>query len=320
MEAGAREVNGDDMPDPTETPGPLNPAAEADYLSAAAGHLGTAESAYMVWSDPRATGQDRTDARATVTAAGRLAELNIRMAEACARYQNRQEYAQPQPYRHDPPAPKSEAEIADAIRAQVKADIAEHYAVTLRPGVDPEPPEDGALLTDDGEHFVFAIHPLTENLGTIHRWLIIEHYAQALKWRDNDAAGTGNFTPAYTWEGLDGRIGYADDAPLRRPTAAERTRFYGPEPDPQDELAQHADADPVPSPDPKVSAAVAAVRDIPRDFVAEGEVCGRCAADRLSVPAVGFNARGWLRCARCLALEAREEAPHRGGAAQWREG
>jgi len=124
------------------------------------------------------------------------------------------------------PTPADMDNLAERIREQVAADEVEHQAATLRPGVDPEPPGDGELWTDDGERFAFSVNSLAPG-ADVHRWMIIDHYAEFLRWRDqNERRAT------HTWEGLDGKIGWADEMPLRRPTAAERTAFYGPEPDP----------------------------------------------------------------------------------------
>lgn len=218
-----------DGPDPAdEVDGSTNPLAdyaEGAYLSAAAAWLVKVERArtpYLKAADNSFT---------EFTTADRLAELNIAMATACGAYQDRQprvEVKQPdwlapaQPYR----LAKTPDEVAAEIREHVQAYVEAHQAETLRPGIDPEPPEDGALWTADGEYFAFAAFPLERE---IQRWLIIRRYTEALRWH-NDYPN--NFITADTWEGLDGKIGYADDAPLRRPTAAERAAFYGPEPDP----------------------------------------------------------------------------------------
>lgn len=144
-------------------------------------------------------------------------------------------------------AAKTEAEIADVIRAQVKADAAEHAAVTLRPGTDPEPDgSEGDLWTfaepDDGagQWFWYAVNGhASPNPGDQHaeRWLLVQHYAQVLRWQ-----GEQRTKPLpHTWDEIGRDAGPVDgEAVLRRPTAAERTRFYGPEPD--DVLAAEATA------------------------------------------------------------------------------
>lgn len=228
-----------DGPDPTETPGPLNPAAEADYLAHAAEWLVVTEKAYVVWQDPRCTGQDRTDARATVTAAGRLTELNIRMAEACARYQTWRGFTDFKA-RAAMPAPAAE-DMEAKIREQLAADDAAHQSFYLRPGVDDEPPAAGELWTfaepDDaaGEWFWYALDDIPEDESALgkgyarkNRWLFVQHYAQVLRWQ-SEKVGGGTIPIPHTW----GEIGHDTDGDtvLRRPTADERAQFYGPEPD-----------------------------------------------------------------------------------------
>lgn len=205
-----------------------SPTAENDYLSAAADWLVKAEEERDKLADavlqeggpeyiPRGGGYVLL-----YESAARLAELNIRMATACGAYQDRQPRVEMKTGWLTDAVGDTMARVSETLKADVEA----HQAETLRPGIDPEPPEDGALWTDDGEYFAFAVFPLERE---IQRWLIIKSYTQALKWH-NDYPN--NFITADTWEGLDGKIGYADDAPLRRPTAAERVAFYGPEPDP----------------------------------------------------------------------------------------
>lgn len=219
---------------------PLAEYAESAYLVAAGEWLSTADRlrTSIVSTDPidepfeagitaRIT-KIRDISNFRFESSARLAELNIAMAAACGVYQDRQ-----RPGKTDWLAPtvpaaaiaKTPDEVATEIREQVQADVAAHQAETLRPGIDPEPPEDGALWTADGETFAFSAYPLADGLE--QRWLLLRRYVEFLSWQ---TAPEPKPSPA-TWEGLDGKIGYAD-APLRHPTAAERAAFYGPEPDP----------------------------------------------------------------------------------------
>lgn len=218
-----------------EITGPLHPAAEGDYLSAAANWLELAEEAL----DERAE---------------RLTELNIRMAGACGTYQYRQRYAAvPLRYTAAVSAPDwigggvpavcgkcsgrhvgecaTPADPADAVRAAAKADADARSGEPIAPGVDPEPVEEGTLLTSGGGWFYFSVNvrPGTE------RWLLVRHYAQFLRWKHE----RGTKPMAATWSEVAADIAEEHGvAPgeaysvLRRPTAAERAEFYGPEPDP----------------------------------------------------------------------------------------
>lgn len=217
---------------PEEVDGSTNPLAayaEEAYLSAAGAWLVRAEEEREKLSDavlaeggrdyiPRGGGYVLL-----FESAARLAELSIRMAGACGTYQTRLETGLPRPFRLAP-------DPAADVRAAVQADVAEHEAATFRPGIDPEPPEEGVLLTTGDGWFAYAVFPLERD---IQRWLIIRHYAQALRWL---SAGTRPF--AMTWEGLDGTLEYAEHAPPRYPTDVERTAFYGPEPDPTAEVGK----------------------------------------------------------------------------------
>lgn len=217
------EGNGPDSADEVDgSTNPLAAYAEEAYLSVAATWLVRAEEEREKLSDavlaeggrdyiPRGGGYVLL-----FESAARLAEVTIAMAMACGTYQTRLETGLPRPFRLAP-------DPAADVRAAVQADVAEHEAATFRPGIDPEPPEEGVLLTTGDGWFAYAVFPLERD---IQRWLLIRRYAQALRWL---SAGTRPF--AMTWEGLDGTLEYAEHAPPRRPTAEERAAFYGPEPD-----------------------------------------------------------------------------------------
>lgn len=190
---------------------PLAAYAEEAYLSAAATWLVTAEEAL-----PEGDYEDKT----AFYARARLAELNIRMAAACGAYQDRQPrvemktdwLAPAQPYR----LAKTPDEVAAKIREQVQADAEAHQAETLRPG-DPEPEGSAGDLWIDA-----AGDPATMPLPFLYRlyenqWLWCGRYAQTLNPHPSDGSPWAVAADGYT---------------LRRPTAAERTAFYGPEPDP----------------------------------------------------------------------------------------
>lgn len=363
------EVTGDEVDGSTN---PLAEYAEGAYLSAAAAWLvkveqASAELAILhaerdkihsqpedgdnVYALEEKYSRLRSQADDALEHAGVLAHLNIRMATACGAYQDRHqrvEVEQPRPWltTNTPefrawaeaqigvPKVKTPDEVATEIREQVKADVEAHQAETLRPGIDPEPPEDGALWTADGEYFAFAVFPLER---VIQRWLIIRRYTEFLSWQ---TAPEPKPSPA-TWEGLDGKIGYADDAPLRRPTAAERAAFYGPEPEPTAE-------DNAPTP-PEHACGQFWGNPIP-SMVSTCERCGASAAahlqrglrnlngevptsaarqDRTPISAATLQTltedkldeivravdREWARRA-----QVRPERRSRGGAAQWREG
>ena len=123
--------------------------------------------------------------------------------------------------------PPSPDEVAEKIREQVAADEAEHQATTLRPGVDPEPPSEGELLTTGDGWFFYAVSKAPD---WPNRWLMAQHYAQMLRWSSERGAKP---TPL-TWSKLAYvRAPGEHEVVLRRPTDAERAAFYGPEPDPQ---------------------------------------------------------------------------------------
>jgi len=142
------------------------------------------------------------------------------------------------------PTPADVDAMAAAITEQLAADTAAHQAVTLRPGVDDAPPEAGALWTfaepDDcaGEWFWYALTDALENQP--QRWLMVRHYAQVLRWYSEQ----GTKPIPHTW----GEIGHDTDGTtvLRRPTAEERARFYGPEPDPAPSTGERWVTRPVP--------------------------------------------------------------------------
>jgi hypothetical protein len=134
--------------------------------------------------------------------------------------------------------PRTEAEVSDAIRAAAAADVAEHAAVTLRPGTDPEPEgSEGDLWTfaepdkAAGQWFWYAVNGhASPHPGDQHadRWLMVRHYAQVLRWQGEQ----GTKSIPWTWPELTrGRGTEEPPVLLRRPTAEERTRFFGPEPD-----------------------------------------------------------------------------------------
>lgn len=253
-----------DGPDPAdEVDGSTNPLAdyaESAYLSAAATWLVEAEEEREKLADavlqeggpeyiPRGGGYVLL-----FESAARLAELNIRMATACGDYQDRQ-----RPGKTDWLAPtvpaaasaKTLDEVAAEIREQVQADAEAHQAETLRPRADPEPEAEGELWTPadhpkSGEWFAYATNA---EHGTA-RWLIVESYAGYLRWRD-DVSLEGKSNEPVTWP----HLGDNTRAVFRRPTAAERVAFYGPEPDPTADNAptppEHACGqyvgDPIPS-------------------------------------------------------------------------
>ena len=164
--------------------------------------------------------------------AARLAEVNMGMAVASGNFDAltllRKLNDLGENVEREVKAEPSPDEVAAKIRAQVKADEGAHQAATLRPGIDPEPEEAGALWTfaepdqAAGEWFWYAVSKAPD---WPDRWLMVQHYAQVLRWQN--AQGTKP-TPN-TWE----EIGHdtLGETVLRRPTDAERAAFYGPEPD-----------------------------------------------------------------------------------------
>lgn len=213
-----------DWPDPTYFGfnGPPDPDTQLGYLRAAAGWLDSAETA-------RST--DTPEADRAMWGAARLAELNIAMARACGEHRIYELLRKVTVNAPDWPAALNDTEaMAKRLGEQLQADDEAHQAVTIRPGVDPEPEAEGELWTDDGQRFAYAVHQLNgPGVYYPQRWLIVEHYAQVLRWQNSLEPKSS----LETWEGLDGKIGWSDATPLRRPTAEERAVFYGPEPDPQ---------------------------------------------------------------------------------------
>jgi len=293
--------------------------------------------------------------------AARLAELNMGMATASGNFDAltllRKLNDLGENVEREVKAEPSPDEVAAKIREQVKADEAAHQAATLLPGVDPEPPEEGALWTDDGRRFAYAVFPLgAEDSDVYHpfRWLIVKSYAEVLRWQSGNVRHP---TPA-TWEGLDGKIGWADDMPLRRPTAEERAAFYGPEPDPQPAIEEtHERTTTIPltkecghrgmcdCPDPAPTPPEHACHDFvdtPGTLTTTpGATCARCGASNTAHGILAVDAEGPIRFDATVAAfsdDAVEEmyqtvkrerirraytAPEdrpRGGAAQWREG
>jgi len=198
--------------------------------------------------------------------------------------------------RADQLAEPSPDEVAQQIREQVKADEAAHQAVTLRPGVDPEPEEEGSLWTfaepdqAAGEWFWYAVNEARERPR--NRWLMVQHYAQVLRWQ-----GEQSTKPIpLTW----GEIGHDTDgdAVLRRPTDAERAAFYGPEPDPQPAIEETHERTTTPQ-----------VADLWAFTTREGTALAELDPEQLRV----------LQNTIARHLPVVEDRP-RGGAAQWREG
>lgn len=140
------------------------------------------------------------------------------------------------------------AENADYVAAmekrlgeQLKADDEAFQAVTLRPGADPEPEAEGELWTTGDGWFYYAVDtipPMLPGMAEKPRWLLARHYAQVLRWSSEQ----GTKPMAYTWSEVAGHSSEGGsvflrptaerEVILRRPTAEERTAFYGPEPDP----------------------------------------------------------------------------------------
>lgn len=185
--------NEGDGPDPTEVNGPTNPAAEGDYLSAAANWLAMAEESVS-------GSEERRPELLAFSFSARLAELNIALATACGTYQSRQ----PQRYAIDTTA------MRDALAEKIAADAAAHDAVRLT-GSDPEPESsDGDLWIDDEnprKNF-----PFLYKLGA-GRWTWANNYAEVLRGR-----GTGEPWATCLYGGY----------VVRRPTQEEREAFYGP--------------------------------------------------------------------------------------------
>lgn len=122
------------------------------------------------------------------------------------------------------------------MRERLAADVEQHQSTMIQPWKDPEPESEGDLWSVGDGWFYFSVNA---RAGTA-RWLLIRHYAQYLRWRDE----TGTKPQPSHW-----RPGVAQDTSergepvvLARPTPAERTAFYGPEPDLPGALAEIARA------------------------------------------------------------------------------
>jgi hypothetical protein len=196
-------------PDPTEYTGPASPAAEGDYLSAAANWLALAE-------------QDLRNATIgdayPYAESARLAELNIALATACGTYHDRV----PQRFAIDPAA---------MIREQLAADVEREQAQELHPATDGAPPNgqgDLWVVDREGPWFVYNVQGMPGAPLSCTQWLLVRHHSQVLRWRDEQ----GPRPQPMTWQELPDQ----GITTLMRPTDKERETFYG------------APANPVPAP------------------------------------------------------------------------
>lgn len=208
---------------------PDRPLGADEHMSLAQGYLAAAEKlrAELVATDPTDEPfDDRIVARITrvrntsstlLYSAIDLANAHRAMAVALR---------DSVPQRIEMRSPFDPDETDRAIREQLAADTEAHQSVTHAPGIDPEPEgSEGDLWTTDGEWFWYAV----ANHGSDERWIQARYYAHILTWQ---AAGTRP-TPL-RWEELRNEdLTGEPDMILRRPTADERSRFYGPEPDPK---------------------------------------------------------------------------------------
>lgn len=224
---------------------PDRPLGADEHMSLAQGYLAAAEKlrAELVATDPTDEPfDDRIVARITrvrntsstlLYSAIDLANAHRAMAVALR---------DSVPQRIEMRSPFDPDETDRAIREQLAADTEAHQSVTHAPGIDPEPEgSEGDLWTTDGEWFWYAV----ANHGSDERWIQARYYAHILTWQ---AAGTRP-TPL-RWEELRNEdLTGEPDMILRRPTADERSRFYGPEPDPQSAITeQHARTTTIPAP------------------------------------------------------------------------
>ena len=257
--------------------------------------------------------------------AARLAELNMGMATASGNFDAltllRKLNDLGENVEREVKAEPSPDEVAAKIREQVKADEAAHQAATLRPGADPEPPEEGALWTSSGgEWFVYSVGaiPPQEAAGPgagyveKNRWLSVQHYTEVLRWQ---AAGSRSLPCLW------GDLPDAGYRTLRRPTAEERVAFYGPEPDPQpavEEMHERTTTIPLTKEcghpgmcDCPDTASTPQVADLWAFTTREGTALAELDPEELRAL---HNT-----IARHLPVVEGRQAP-RGGAAQWREG
>jgi hypothetical protein len=153
------------------------------------------------------------------------------------------------------------------------------------------------------------------------RWLLVRHYAQALRWSSEQ--GTKPMPSTWSEVGADvaEELGLPREAygTLRRPTAEERAAFYGPEPDPQPAIEEtHERTTTIPP------ATLGEAFRTPYDAATEspeGPVRFDATVAAFSDDAVEemYQAVKRERTRRAYTAPEDRQTP-RGGAAQWREG
>lgn len=235
--------------------------------------------------------------------AAQLGELHRRMAETIWR--------QPRELTVFP----SMDEMSEHIRAKMAEDEAEYQGARLRPGIDPEPAEDGALWTIGDGWFYYATEPANGTLAPAYteapRWLLVRHYAQFLRWKDEK--GYRPIPARWREVGDSVRHDGVEHTTFRRPTAEERTTFFGPEPDPTpapEALLVNETAGYHPNTGEPTGVLSDGTRvhwnaELHASPAAPGAACGACESDGLNVAAVVLNPRGWPRCAYHHASESR---------------